>query len=87
MKSFGAALIIWRCYLSAFGAPKLAPAPTLTRAQSPLTRMSVSRPFSVSTDFFVKRKKVGERTFGDMSPCHHAKSPIPAEQTPRKRIR
>lgn len=36
------------------------------------------------TDFFVKRKKV----VADMSSCHQStKSPIPAEQTPRKRIR
>lgn len=35
------------------------------------------------TDFFVKRKRVS-----DMSPCHlSTKSPIPVEQTPRKRIR
>ncbi|XP_003967526.1 cyclin-dependent kinase inhibitor 1B-like [Takifugu rubripes] len=39
------------------------------------------------TDFFVKRKKVVDRKFGDMSPCHHTKSSIPVEQTPRKRIR
>lgn len=40
------------------------------------------------TDFFVKRKRVVDRTVADMSSCHHSsKSPIPVEQTPRKRIR
>lgn len=35
------------------------------------------------TDFFVKRRRVSS----DLSPCHLSKSPIPVEQTPRKRIR
>lgn len=40
------------------------------------------------TDFFVKRKKVVDRKVADLSSCHHStKSPIPMEQTPRKRIR
>lgn len=39
------------------------------------------------TDFFVKRKKAADRKSSDASPCHHSKSPIPVEQTPRKRIR
>lgn len=40
------------------------------------------------TDFFVKRKKIVDRKVADMSSCHHStKSPIPVEQTPRKRIR
>ncbi|XP_020784995.1 cyclin-dependent kinase inhibitor 1C-like [Boleophthalmus pectinirostris] len=40
------------------------------------------------TDFFVKRKKVVERKAADVSSCHQStKSPIPLEQTPRKRIR
>ncbi|KAM9815762.1 cyclin-dependent kinase inhibitor 1B [Syngnathus typhle] len=37
------------------------------------------------TDFFVKRRRAAERKCVEMS--HHAKSPIPLEQTPRKRIR
>lgn len=37
------------------------------------------------TDFFVKRKKVVKGA--DLSSCHSTKSPIPVEQTPRKRIR
>ncbi|XP_041650812.1 cyclin-dependent kinase inhibitor 1C-like [Cheilinus undulatus] len=39
------------------------------------------------TDFFVKRKKTAERKSIDMGACHLSKSPIPVEQTPRKRIR
>ncbi|XP_033824417.1 cyclin-dependent kinase inhibitor 1C-like [Periophthalmus magnuspinnatus] len=40
------------------------------------------------TDFFVKRKKVVDRKVADASSCHQStKSPIPLEQTPRKRIR
>lgn len=39
------------------------------------------------TDFFVKRKRAADRKLNDMSACHHSKSPIPVEQTPRKRIR
>uniref|UniRef100_A0A3P8S7I7 Cyclin-dependent kinase inhibitor 1C n=1 Tax=Amphiprion percula TaxID=161767 RepID=A0A3P8S7I7_AMPPE len=38
-------------------------------------------------DFFVKRKRAADRKLNDMSACHHSKSPIPVEQTPRKRIR
>ncbi|XP_051918168.1 cyclin-dependent kinase inhibitor 1C [Hippocampus zosterae] len=37
------------------------------------------------TDFFVKRKRAAERKCVELS--HHSKSPIPMEQTPRKRIR
>lgn len=39
------------------------------------------------TDFFVKRKRAADRKACDVSACHHSKSPIPVEQTPRKRIR
>ncbi|XP_060891881.1 cyclin-dependent kinase inhibitor 1C [Labrus mixtus] len=39
------------------------------------------------TDFFVKRKRAADRKSSDMSACHLSKSPIPLEQTPRKRIR
>ncbi|KAM9854162.1 cyclin-dependent kinase inhibitor 1C-like [Aulostomus maculatus] len=39
------------------------------------------------TDFFVKRKRAADRKSLEMSACHHSKSPIPVEQTPRKRIR
>ncbi|XP_072291327.1 uncharacterized protein [Eucyclogobius newberryi] len=40
------------------------------------------------TDFFVKRKKLVDRKSSDVSSCHQSsKSPIPLEQTPRKRIR
>lgn len=39
------------------------------------------------TDFFVKRKKASDRKSNDISACHLSKSPIPVEQTPRKRIR
>lgn len=39
------------------------------------------------TDFFVKRKRAADKKSNDMSACHHSKSPIPLEQTPRKRIR
>lgn len=39
------------------------------------------------TDFFVKRRRAAERKSNDVSACHHSKSPIPVEQTPRKRIR
>ncbi|GAA6223891.1 cyclin-dependent kinase inhibitor 1C-like [Lates japonicus] len=39
------------------------------------------------TDFFVKRKRAADRKSNDMSACHLSKSPIPVEQTPRKRIR
>ncbi|XP_041852135.1 cyclin-dependent kinase inhibitor 1C-like [Melanotaenia boesemani] len=39
------------------------------------------------TDFFVKRKKAADKKSNDMSACHLSKSPIPVEQTPRKRIR
>ncbi|XP_061630149.1 cyclin-dependent kinase inhibitor 1C [Phyllopteryx taeniolatus] len=37
------------------------------------------------TDFFVKRKRAAERKCVELS--QHSKSPIPMEQTPRKRIR
>ncbi|XP_077452419.1 cyclin-dependent kinase inhibitor 1B isoform X2 [Stigmatopora argus] len=37
------------------------------------------------TDFFAKRKKAAERKCVEMS--HRSKSPVPKEQTPRKRIR
>lgn len=43
--------------------------------------------FSFPTDFFVKRKRPADRKSNDMSACHLSKSPIPVEQTPRKRIR
>ncbi|XP_047453317.1 cyclin-dependent kinase inhibitor 1C [Mugil cephalus] len=39
------------------------------------------------TDFFVKRKRPADRKSNDVSACHISKSPIPVEQTPRKRIR
>ncbi|XP_039988100.1 cyclin-dependent kinase inhibitor 1C [Xiphias gladius] len=39
------------------------------------------------TDFFVKRKRAADKTSNDASACHLSKSPIPVEQTPRKRIR
>ncbi|XP_032380020.1 cyclin-dependent kinase inhibitor 1C [Etheostoma spectabile] len=39
------------------------------------------------TDFFVKRKRAADKKSNDVSACHHSKSPIPLEQTPRKRIR
>lgn len=39
------------------------------------------------TDFFVKRKRAADKKSNDMSACHHSISPIPVEQTPRKRIR
>lgn len=40
------------------------------------------------TDFFVKRKRLADRKVSDMSSCHlSTKSPIPVEQTPKKRIR
>ncbi|XP_029290360.1 cyclin-dependent kinase inhibitor 1C [Cottoperca gobio] len=39
------------------------------------------------TDFFVKRKRAADKKSNDMSACHHSKSPISVEQTPRKRIR
>ncbi|XP_022048433.1 cyclin-dependent kinase inhibitor 1C-like [Acanthochromis polyacanthus] len=39
------------------------------------------------TDFYVKRKRAADRKLNDMSACHHSKSSIPVEQTPRKRIR
>ncbi|XP_019933969.1 cyclin-dependent kinase inhibitor 1C [Paralichthys olivaceus] len=39
------------------------------------------------TDFFVKRKRAADRKPSDTSACHLSKSPIPVEQTPRKRIR
>ncbi|KAM6927149.1 cyclin-dependent kinase inhibitor 1C [Lycodopsis pacificus] len=39
------------------------------------------------TDFFVKRKRAADKKSNETSACHHSKSPIPVEQTPRKRIR
>ncbi|XP_029379278.1 cyclin-dependent kinase inhibitor 1C [Echeneis naucrates] len=39
------------------------------------------------TDFFAKRKRAADRYSNDLSACHLSKSPIPVEQTPRKRIR
>lgn len=39
------------------------------------------------TDFFVKRKRGADKKSNEMSSCHLSKSPIPVEQTPRKRIR
>ncbi|XP_029010659.1 cyclin-dependent kinase inhibitor 1B [Betta splendens] len=39
------------------------------------------------TDFFVKRKRPADRKPNDVGACHLSKSPIPVEQTPRKRIR
>ncbi|XP_074534005.1 cyclin-dependent kinase inhibitor 1C-like [Halichoeres trimaculatus] len=39
------------------------------------------------TDFFVKRRRAAERKSTDLGACHLSKSPIPVEQTPRKRIR
>lgn len=38
-------------------------------------------------DFFAKRKRAADKKSNDMSACHLSKSPIPVEQTPRKRIR
>lgn len=43
--------------------------------------------FILFSDFFVKRKRAADRKTNEMSACHHSKSPIPVEQTPRKRIR
>uniref|UniRef100_A0A1A7WPY1 Cyclin-dependent kinase inhibitor 1C (p57, Kip2) n=1 Tax=Iconisemion striatum TaxID=60296 RepID=A0A1A7WPY1_9TELE len=37
------------------------------------------------TDFFVKRKRAADMISSDT--CHLSKSPVPLEQTPRKRIR
>ncbi|AWP08053.1 putative cyclin-dependent kinase inhibitor 1C-like [Scophthalmus maximus] len=39
------------------------------------------------TDFFVKRRRAADRKPSDASACHLSVSPIPVEQTPRKRIR
>ncbi|XP_034444652.1 cyclin-dependent kinase inhibitor 1C [Hippoglossus hippoglossus] len=39
------------------------------------------------TDFFVKRRRAADRKPSDTGACHLSKSPIPVEQTPRKRIR
>lgn len=39
------------------------------------------------TDYFVKRRRAADKKSNDMSACHLSKSPIPVEQTPRKRIR
>ncbi|XP_068170182.1 cyclin-dependent kinase inhibitor 1B [Antennarius striatus] len=39
------------------------------------------------TDFFVKRKRAADRKPNEMNACHPSKSPVPLEQTPRKRIR
>ncbi|XP_069019527.1 cyclin-dependent kinase inhibitor 1C [Embiotoca jacksoni] len=39
------------------------------------------------TDFFVKRRRAADRISNETSSCHLPKSPIPVEQTPRKRIR
>lgn len=39
------------------------------------------------TDFFAKRRRSSEGKCNDASACHHSKSPIPVEHTPRKRIR
>ncbi|XP_075998711.1 cyclin-dependent kinase inhibitor 1C-like [Genypterus blacodes] len=39
------------------------------------------------TDFFVKRKRAADMKTNDLNACHLSKSPIPVEQTPRKRIR
>ncbi|XP_060932813.1 cyclin-dependent kinase inhibitor 1C [Limanda limanda] len=40
------------------------------------------------TDFFVKRRRAADRrSSSDTGACHLSKSPIPVEQTPRKRIR
>lgn len=41
----------------------------------------------VSSDYFVKRKRTADRKSSHASPCHHSKSPITVEHTPRKRIR
>lgn len=43
--------------------------------------------FKFLTDFFVKRKRPADRKSNDVGACHLSKSPIPVEQTPRKRIR
>lgn len=42
---------------------------------------------SFPADFFVKRKRAADKKPNDTSACHLSKSPIPVEQTPRKRIR
>ncbi|XP_042352290.1 cyclin-dependent kinase inhibitor 1C [Plectropomus leopardus] len=39
------------------------------------------------TDFFVKRKRPADKKCNDLNACQQSKSPIPVEQTPRKRIR
>ncbi|KAM9753400.1 uncharacterized protein ACNS7B_006691 [Menidia menidia] len=61
-----------------------------SRTQAP--RAGRRRPASPDTnahitDYFAKRKRPADRKANDMSSCHLSKSPIPLEQTPRKRIR
>ncbi|XP_072242371.1 uncharacterized protein cdkn1cb [Leuresthes tenuis] len=62
-----------------------------TQTQAPCVRHKTTAPADSNThipDFFVKRKRAADRKSNDMSAsCHLSKSPIPLEQTPRKRIR
>ncbi|XP_013886432.1 cyclin-dependent kinase inhibitor 1C [Austrofundulus limnaeus] len=60
-----------------------------TQSPAPcVRRKTTSAPDRVNntcvTDFFVKRKRAGDDTSVS---CHLSTSPVPAEQTPRKRIR
>ncbi|KAM4573717.1 uncharacterized protein cdkn1cb [Odontesthes bonariensis] len=62
-----------------------------TQTQAPCVRHKMTTSADSNThipDFFVKRKRAADRKSNDMSAsCHLSKSPIPVEQTPRKRIR
>lgn len=57
--------------------------PCVRRKRTPVTPDNNTR----ITDFYAKRRRTAERKSIDMSACHLSKSPIPVEQTPRKRIR
>ncbi|KAM4595912.1 cyclin-dependent kinase inhibitor 1B-like [Polymixia lowei] len=61
-----------------------------TRRQVPCVRRKRAATTDINTthitDFFVKRKRSTE-TKSSEGACHHSKSPISVEQTPRKRIR
>lgn len=63
-------------------------------SERPAHRQCVRRKSTTATDnnthiteFFVKRKRSADKKTSEMSACHHSKSPISVEQTPRKRIR
>lgn len=66
------------------GKPTRKPAPCVRSKRTATTDTTTTAHI---TDFYVKRKRTTTETKLNESTCQHPSSPIPAEQTPRKRIR